>query len=191
MSRPRFLQGVLLALVLSLGAAAAFAGLGLLVSPAIALRAVIALLGGLYVLYLLRHAATRVGRPTVLLAWLLAATGLWLSAPALGVYLAAHVSLVWLVRALYHHAGVLAAGLDAALSALALAAAVWAALGTHSVFAAVWCFFLVQALFVALPDPAGRDTSPASSPDDARFRRALRSAEAAVRRLHAVDHPPY
>lgn len=187
MRRPSFVNGVVLALVLAPAGAASFAALALLSAPGPALRVVIAALGALYVAYLLRAAEARVGRPSVAALWLAAATALWLAAPPLGVYLAAHVALVWGVRVLYHHTGVLAALLDAAVSALALAAAVWAALGTHSVLLAVWCFFLVQALFTAIPDVSGRGRIGGEPQAHVRFRRAQRTAEAALARLHA--HP--
>lgn len=187
MSRPNFVNGVLLALVLAPAGAASFAALALISAPGPALRIVIAALGALYVAYLLRAAQARVGRPSVAALWLAAAAALWFAAPPLGLYLVAHVALVWGVRVLYHHAGVLAALLDAAVSALALAAAVWAALGTHSVLLAVWCFFLVQALFTAIPGSPAHPQTGGEPQARLRFRRAQRTAEAALARLHA--HP--
>jgi hypothetical protein len=79
--------------------------------------------------------------------------------------------------------------LDAGLSGLALAAAVWAAISTGSLFLALWCFFLVQALFVAIPNRMsaprnhGRRAQKSASAVDDDFERAYRNAEAAVRRL--------
>ena len=89
--------------------------------------------------------------------------------------------LIWLVRALYHHRGFVAAGVDLGLTAFACAAAVWA-LGTGSYLVTIWCFFLVQALFVWIPEPAtgGHAQGPAGSAD---FEASRRLATAALKRL--------
>ena len=70
----------------------------------------------------------------------------------------------------------------------ALAAGIWAATQTGSLFLSLWCFFLVQALFVAIPVNMNRKTAPGSSqrdPED-RFQHAHRVAESALRRLSSL-----
>jgi hypothetical protein len=49
----------------------------------------------------------------------------------------------------------------------------------------LWSYFLVQALFTAIPTRAAR--GPAAASEDDAFERAHRAAEAAVRWLSAVD----
>jgi hypothetical protein len=100
---------------------------------------------------------------------------------SLALLLVVHVALLWLLRCLCRHDSTIAALADCALCALSLAAAVWATT-TASVGFGVWCLFLVQALHVALPHGRGAAGADAAA-DDARFRRAQRSAEAALRRL--------
>ena len=99
--------------------------------------------------------------------------------PPLLLYLALHVGLLWLVRALYHYASVLSALADLGLNGMALAAAVWASTHTASLLLSTWCFFLVQALFVAIPRDLrdrrvaqGAPTAPAD-----RFQQAHRAAQ--------------
>ena len=49
----------------------------------------------------------------------------------------------------------------------------------------LWSFFLVQALFVAIPPHLGRRSQSERGPEDT-FQRAHRNAEQALRRLASV-----
>ncbi len=189
MKRPTFVQGAALAFVLSLAGAALMSALGTVLSPAAALRIITAGAGLAYVLYLLGCSGTRVGRMVVLAAWAGAALAIWFLAPATGIYVLAHIALIWLVRSLYFYSSVLLALADLGLGGLGLGAAIWAAAVTHSVFATLWCFFLVQALFVAIPRSLDRNHA-AREPvagDEVRFEHAHRVAESALRNL-SVTH---
>ena len=185
MKIPSFLNGVLLALALSLSAAVGFAALTTVMFPGLVIRLLIAGLGLAYVLYLLSQTRERIGRVTTLTLWSIGAVAAAFFSPSLLVYLTVHVGMVWLIRALYYTAGVLPALLDLGLSALALAAAVWAAGQTGSVFLAVWSFFLVQALFVVMPRSVRDPALLKDGVRDDEFERAHRNAEAALRRLSA------
>jgi hypothetical protein len=187
MTRPTFLEGVGVALLASLGAGAAYAGLGLFFPVGLALRLVIAGLSLGYLLYLLGRSRERVGRISLLLLWGLMAAGSWLLGLSLPLYVLAHLGLVWLVRVLYHQSGFLAALLDLGLAALGLGAALWAAGHSGSLFLACWSFFLVQALFTAIPVRFGGGPAPANPADD-RFEQAHRAAEAALRSLATQQH---
>ena len=72
---------------------------------------------------------------------------------------------------------------DLGLSALGAAFAAWAAQRSGSAWLALWCFFLVQAFHVCIPAHRWRARQRASTPTDDAFSRAHRAAEAAVRRL--------
>ena len=180
---PTLIRGVFVALVLSLVGGATFAGLSHLTDPASALRLVIALLAGSYVFWLISQSNARIGRLTTIVGWTAAAAVLGFSSVALPLYLLVHVALIWLIRSLYFHSGVLPALLDLVLSALGLAAAVWAAEQSNSVFLAAWCFFLAQSFFVVIPRTLkDRSTEPPDEVDQP-FQRAQRTAEAALRRI--------
>ena len=187
MKRPTFFEGVIVAAVASLAAGACFAALTTVFPSAGVLRLVVAGLGLAYVVYLLRRNDERVGRVVTIAVWLAAALALWIFEPPSLLYLAAHLGLVWLVRSLYFHASLLSALADLGLVALGLAGAVWAANETHSIALSVWTFFLVQALYIAVPPriAARAEAAVRDLPED-RFQRAHQAAEAALRRMHSA-----
>ena len=104
-----------------------------------------------------------------------------LSLPA---FLLVLVGTIWLTRALYHHSGVLAAVIDLGISGLAVAGAIWA-LGTGSYALTFWCFFLIQALFVWIPEVTTSST-PDRDLNQSDFDNARRLAAAALKRLAAT-----
>jgi len=183
MKRPGFIHGVLLALLLALAGAAAFAALAAVFAGGAVLQLVVTALAGVYVCYLLSRSSERTGRVAAFVAWLVCAVVGWLVAPNLAVLLCGHVILIWLLRALYYHRGVLPALADLGLSAAALASAIWAAQQSGSMFMAVWCFFLVQALFVAIPQSLGPGAGSRGPARSDAFQRAYGTAQAAARRL--------
>jgi hypothetical protein len=171
------------AFALSVCGAAVLAALAPFLGAGTALRAVVALLGLAYMLYVLARSGERVGRVTTIACWLVAASATWFLHPSLAGYVLVHVALVWLVRSLYCYAGLLPAAADLALGALGTAFAVWAARHSGSAWLAFWCFFLVQAFHVLIPAAfPERRAEAAREPDDG-FARAHRAAEAALRRI--------
>jgi len=185
MNRPGFFHGVIVAAILGFFASAIvatltpFAGLGAVV------RLVIPMLGLAYLLYLLNRSAERLGRVTTLTLWTAMAAVAWWVAPPLPLYLMIHVGAVWLIRSLYFYSGIMPALMDLGLNTLSVSAAVWAITRSGSVFLATWCFFLVQALFVAIPPAVQRKPkSPVNTAtENEGFERARRQADAALRQL--------
>jgi hypothetical protein len=120
--------------------------------------------------------------------WLVAALGIWLLGLSLPLYLLAHLGLLWLVRSLYFHAGLIAAFADLALVLFGLAAAVWAWLMTDSLTVSLWCFFLVQALFALIPAriTGKRFGNTAATVKADPFQHAYRTAETAVAKLSSM-----
>jgi len=185
MKAPGFMHGVGLALAISVAGSALFALFTQVTGVESALQLIIALAAAAYLLFLLRGRSARVGRVTTVLAWTAVSAVSWILNPGLLVYLLVQMALLWLVRCVYFYNSLLAALLDFGLQVLSLGAALWALEQTGSLLLSLWSFFLVQALFVAIP-PAG--LRPAQSTldcaeEDAGFTRAHRSAEAALRRL--------
>jgi hypothetical protein len=127
----------------------------------------------------------RLGRVTTLSLWSVLAVVTWWVAPPLPLYLLIHVGAVWLVRSLYFYSGVIPALMDLGLNALSISAAVWAITRSGSVLLATWCFFLVQALFVAIPPAMTGKKKPEcnTAADSENFERARRQADAALRQL--------
>ncbi|MCU7917982.1 MAG: hypothetical protein KZQ95_06440 [Candidatus Thiodiazotropha sp. (ex Epidulcina cf. delphinae)] len=188
MKRPGFFEGVGVALAVSIVGSVLFSVLATLFAGGFVLRGLIAALSLLYLLYLLKRSEERVGRITTLTAWLAAALGIWLLGLSLPLYLLAHLGLVWLVRSLYFHAGLIAAFADLGLALFGVAAALWAWLTTGSLGLSLWSFFLVQALFVLIPARFKRrkELSAGSQAEADRFQHAYRVAEAAVSKLSST-----
>ncbi|MFQ6004303.1 MAG: hypothetical protein ACE5OQ_02275 [Woeseia sp.] len=183
MKRPTFFHGVVAAAVLGFFASAIVATLTPFVGLGAVLRLLIPLLGLAYLLYLLNRSAERVGRVTTLMLWGGLAAGTWWFAPPLPLYLMIHVGAIWLVRSLYFYSGILPALMDLGLGTLSVSAAVWAISRSGSVFLATWCFFLVQALFIAIPAAVKPKAQPVPTADSENFERAKRQADAALRQL--------
>jgi hypothetical protein len=183
MSRPSFMQGVGVAAVLAFVASALIATLTPFIGFGSVVRFGIPLVAFAYILYLLRASRERTGNITTLSLWSALAFAAWWISPPLPLYVLIHVAAVWLVRSLYFYAGVFPALMDLGLSALSVAAFVWAASRTGSTFLATWSFFLVQALFTAIPATVRRkqDTQPVVGSEG--FDRARRQADQALRLL--------
>ena len=185
MKRPGFLHGVVVAAVLGFFASAIVATLTPFVGLGAVVRLVIPMLGLAYLLYLLNRSAERLGRVTTLTLWTAMAAATWWIAPPLPLVLMIHVGAIWLVRSLYFYSGIMPALMDLGLNALSVSAAVWAISRSGSVFLATWCFFLVQALFVAIPPTlAKKRTEQRSTPvESEQFEAARRQADQALRQL--------
>ncbi len=177
-----FLEGVAVALLAALAAGAGWVLLRLLFSPAQTLPLLITGLGLGYLLYLLARTDDRTGRISAVVAWALISSATLILAPTLA--LPVQLGLLWLVRSLYHQQGLIGAGLDLGLWLFGLGGALWAMDAGAGIALAVWTALLIQALFPMIPSrPHRQRLDPDAGPD--RFERALRDAEASLRRLDA------
>ena len=185
MKRHGFFHGVIVAAILGFLASVIVATLTPFMGLGIVVRLVIPLLGLAYLLYLLSRSAEKAGRVTTLTFWIAMTAFAWWAALPLPLYLMIHVGAVWLIRSLYFYSGVIPALMDLGLSALSISAATWAMSRSGSVFLATWCFFLVQALYVAIPPTIQRKVNEKqTTPADRRnFERAKRQADAALQQL--------
>ncbi len=185
MKRPTFFHGVIVAAALGFFASAVVATLTPFVGFGSVLRVIIPALGLAYLLFLFSRSEERVGRVTTLASWGVMAVAVWWLAPSLPLYLLVHVVAIWLVRSLYFYSGVMPALMDLGLSTLSIAATVWAITRSGSVFLAIWCFFLVQALFVAIPPAIKRRNPNSANPavESEHFEQARRQADEALRQL--------
>ncbi len=185
MKRPSFFHGVVVAAVFGFFASAVVATLTPFVGLSAVLRLVIPALGLAYLLYLFSRSEDRVGRVTTIALWSALAAVTWWVAPPLPLYLLIHVAAIWLVRSLYFYSGVLPALMDLGLSTLSVSATVWAITRSGSMFLATWCFFLVQALFVAIPPSVKSGQKPLrnTAVESETFENARRQADQALRQL--------
>lgn len=183
MNRPSFFHGVLVAAALAFGASAIIAALTPFVGIGSVVRLSIPLVSLAYILYLLRASNERIGTITTLSLWSALAIATWWISPPLPLYLLIHAGAVWLVRSLYFYSGVVPALLDMGLTALSIAGFAWAASRTGSVFMATWCLFLVQALFIVIPQSIRNRSAAQTDVGNEPFDRARRQADQALRLL--------
>lgn len=185
MKRPSFIHGVIVAAVLGFFASAVVATLTPFVGIGSVIRLVIPGLGLAYVLFLFSRSDERTGRITTISLWSVLAVASWWVAPPLPLYLLIHVAAVWLLRSLYFYSGLFPALMDLGLSTLSISASVWAITRSGSVFLATWCFFLVQALFVAIPGAVNKKAALEKNAvaDNEVFERARRQADEALRSI--------
>jgi hypothetical protein len=183
MKRPGFIHGVVAAAVLGFGASASIAVFAPFLGTGLVSRLVIPGLALAYLLYLFSRNSERTGRVTTLVLWSAMTLASWWLAPPLPIYLLMHAGAVWLVRSLYFYSGILPSLLDMGLTGLSVVTSIWALSRTGSVFMGTWCFFLVQALFTAIPQSMRNRPGPVSPATSNEFERARRQADAALKQL--------
>ncbi len=188
MKKPTFFEGAGMALIAAIAGSALYTALSAVFPGALVMRLLVAAVGLAYLLYLLSRSGERIGRVTVLAAWSVATVAIWFLVPSTALYLLLHIGLIWLIRSLYFYTGALSALLDLGLNGLAMAAAIWAAVQSGSIFLSLWSFFLVQALFVAIPVSIRQRKAGGQRErhDEDRFQQAHRAAESALRKLSSV-----
>ena len=189
MKQPTFFEGVAIALAAGLIGSMLYAALTSVFPSTMVLRLLIAGIGFGYIIYLLSRSRERVGRVSVVAAWILLAGVTWYLELPLMLYLLLHLLAIWLVRSLYFHASLVTSLVDLGLNGLSLAAAIWALSQTASLFLAIWSFFLTQAVFVAIPPRINSrkeisDHGPVAGDG---FDRAYRNAQAALNRLASIQ----
>jgi hypothetical protein len=184
MKTPTFFHGVIAAAVLAFFASAMIGTLTPFLGVGTVLRLVVPVLAASYLLYFFRSSSQRTGRVVTWSLWTALAAITWWVGPPLPLYLLIHAGAVWLVRSLYSYAGVIPALMDLGLCALSALAFGWVFMRTGGVFLATWSFFLVQALWVAIPPRIrGRNAMRAPAGGNERFERAHRQADQALRQL--------
>lgn len=183
MKRPGFYEGVLVAALASLAGTALYGVMTMLFSVAFSARAVVALLGSAYLVYLLWRSPKASGRMTAVLIWAASLFAAWLLDPPFVVFLLSLLAVLWLIRCLAYYRSVISSLVDLGLTGLAVVAGLWAFLTSGSLLLALWSLFLVQALFCLIPAQWCLAKSPKTTDQDDPFMRAHRNAEAALRKL--------
>jgi len=190
MKQPTFLEGVAVALVLSAVSTGLMVAFEWFMPIGLLGRLLISGMGLFYILYLLSRSGQRAGRITIVAVYVLFAVGCWVLALPIALYLVIHIGLLWLVRSLYRYASVLSALADMGLTGLALAASIAAWLHAGNLFLSLWTFFLIQALYVAIPVSFQLRTGARHGTDQSigadRFEYAQRAAETVLRKLSSI-----
>jgi len=148
-------------------------------------------LGLAYVAYLLAISPSRRGRFVLGLGSAVILLGACLVNPVSVVIGALVIGLIWLVRSVLFYTGILPALWDGGLCTLSAVCAIGTGVSTHRLWLAVWVFFLLQALYVYIPQRfaqgpygAGRSPEPSESASQSdAFARAHRAAEEALQAM--------
>ena len=144
-----------------------------------------------YLAYLLASSPSRRGRLVLGLGSAVILLGACVVSPVSVVVGTFAVSLIWLVRSVLFYHGILPALWDGGLCTLSAVCALGTAVTTHRLWLTVWVFFLLQALFIYIPQRfarvsygqgRGRRQAASRRQEDA-FARAHRAAEAALQAM--------
>jgi hypothetical protein len=190
MAKTSLMQGMLIALILSVVSIPLMLGLTVL-GLGMANQVLTAILAGVYLAYMLVQSTSRVGRATlgVMSVAVLVGACFWGASTWLVMLLA--VGLIWLVRSLLNYASLVPVIMDGLLCVVSVGCAVGALIVTGNVFLTVWSFFLPQALCVFIPRRLKRSgrwcaSMRAKAKQEAnagKFAQAHRAAEEAIRCL--------
>jgi hypothetical protein len=178
-------EGIFVAFLFSLISSVTYFALSSIFSDSFLIQLLITGLSFAYILYLLSRSKAPIGRITSVVVWTVAVIFLWFFSPPISVFLLIHLLMIWLIRSLYYYSSLFSSLLDFALNGLSVATAFWAANHTDSLFLTIWCFFLIQTLFVLIPQKLKHTTSNESSTLDseAEFQNAYRTEESAIEKL--------
>jgi len=185
MKTPGIIDGIVVAIIISLGAGAAKLLLGGFIAYGSLFNLVLYAATLAYLIYLLRRSSARVGRVVVIAGWGLTSLACWFFDVPLFEQVLIQAGFIWLVRSLYFHSSMVSAALDFGLVSVGLAASAWTMVNTASLAAALWSFFLIQALFCWVPQLARQQAagSQSSQQEQSSFQSAHRVALDAVRKL--------
>ena len=190
MHRPTLLEGVLVALVLSLSVSPLVVLVQLAIGSLLAWKMVVMIMAYTYICYLLARSRRRSGRVTLgllALTVLLASLVFNLRFPTI---LPLGVTLIWAIRSFAYSRSLVSAVLQGGMCVLGCGAALMMYGHSGSLALAIWSFFLVQAAFVLIPAQCLRRPATPSgaalggAPDD--FGRAYHAAEQALERLTTI-----
>ena len=185
MNKSTFLREVAVAIALSCAGSVLYISLSQIVSPITGLKCIIGIVSLCYSGYLLARCPAMPGRVTVAVAWFLVAAACWFGNLTLGSFLLIQVGMIWVIRSVFYHRSPVGALLDLLLNGLSVAASAWSMVHSESLFMSLWSFFLVQALFVAIP-ARFKPLAKGNRQPDRQFQRAHQAAQAAIAKLSSV-----
>ena len=180
---PGFMEGVIIALGLSLISAIGYWSLIGVFHVAVSLSAAAAILGTAYALYLIKRSDRTTGKITCGLVFNTIVVLIILLPIGVGMVASILLLALWGVRCFFYRHGVADSLVDLSLSVSAAIAALIAAIATQSVFITVWTFFIVQALHVFIPKFGGGCVTERIA--KRHFETAYANAEKALRQYYS------
>src|SRR5262245_35706781 len=187
MHRPTLLEGVLVALVLSLSVSPLIVFVQLAIGSLLAWKMAVMVMAYTYICYLLARSERRSGRMTLgLLALTILLASLVFNL-RFATLLLLCVTLMWGIRSFAYSRSLVSAVLQGGVCVLGCGAALMVYGHSGGLALAIWSFFLVQAAFVLIPAQCMRPSAKPSgmtlggTPDG--FGLAYHAAEQALERL--------
>ena len=187
MHRPTLLEGVLVALILSLSVSPLVVFVQLAIGSLLAWKIAVMVMAYTYMGYLLARSGRRRGQVTLGLLALTVVLASLVFNLRFSTILLLCVTLIWAVRSFAYSHSLVSAVLQGGVCVLGCGAALMVYGHSGSLALAIWSFFLVQAAFVLIPAQfLCRPAAPGSAtlgdtPDD--FGPAYHAAEQALERL--------
>lgn len=185
MRNATFMEGVVIALIASIVAAALFTLMSSMFVGGSLFMFLVSGLSFFYILYLLVRSKERTGRVTAVIAWSVVTLFSLALISSVILFVSIQLFMIWLMRSLYFYNSVFSALTDLFMTAMSMVVAMWALTVTGSLFLTFWSFFLVQALFVYIPKNfinKGKTESSHEAEHD-KFEYAFHAAEAAVEKI--------
>ncbi len=185
MKKATFGEGVNIALISSVAVAAVFTFISSFFFGTDQVMLLIAMISFFYIIYLFMRTKEKVGRVTVMLIWFAITLSTLLFVTSILLFMAIQIFLIWLFRSLYFYNSILSSLTDLFLTGMSLIVAFWVWSHSESIFLTVWCFFLVQALFVFIPDSFSKNKKSGlyDYQQQDKFEYAHRAAEVAISKL--------
>ena len=187
MHRPTLLEGILVALVLSLSLSPLVVLVQLSVGSLLAWKMGVMAMAYTYICYLLARSGRRSGRVTLGLLTLMVLLAGLIGNLRFATILLLGVTLIWGIRSFAYSRSLVSTVLQGGVCGLGCGAALMVYGHSGSLALAIWSFFLVQAAFVLIPAPGTHrpatplGATPGGAPDG--FGRAYHAAEQALERL--------
>jgi len=177
-------ESLLLAIIMTLLSTLLTSIMGSLFGTQLAIKLTTISISLVYMIYLLSRSQSKTGRVAV--------TGIWGGITLISMvvvdaplyFIGIQICSLWLVRSLYYYNSILSAAGDLLLISASFITAAWAWNMTNSLLISFWSLFLVQALFVLIPEQFNSATSNNTyhhSHSRDPFEHAYQAAEAALK----------
>lgn len=185
MKNVTFAQGVGFALLSSIIATVILLTMSSVFPASSLIRLIIGGIVFFYILYLFSRNDEKTGRLSILLVWLLVTILSLAFVNSLMLFISFQLIMIWLIRSLYFYNSTFSSLTDLCLTGVSLVIVIWVWTISFSIFLSIWCFFLIQALFVFIPEKINKQKIELFSKqkNDNDFEQAYKSAEMAVRKL--------
>ncbi|WP_444995242.1 hypothetical protein [Aliikangiella sp. IMCC44359] len=177
-------QSIFIGLCLSIVGAVGFQTMSWVLPEGDVLQIILSTINFVYIAYLLFNSSHKTGRLSCLILYSTANIILLLAFISHEILLIFLCSSIWLARSIFFQKNLLASIIDALLILIGYSVALWTLSTTHSWFLTLWCFYLIQTLFIYIPQLTRiKKKQDNSLPDNQAFQIAYKNATNAIKRI--------